>query len=178
MPSHMLSVHTRTAGSNMLPPDGQEAAKGPQETPAQRNLRLLKEIEDEEEAFQRKTTKLAMEMARVESDKVMSKTVTVEAFAKQMHEKMEALQATFTQEIEQGRKREDALQAQLASVMTENKRLALTVEEVLKEQKVAAKHRNDLEEAIFYLQDEILKTKPKPPPTPQIDPKTAAKKKK
>ena len=71
MPSHMLSVHTRTAGSNMLPPDGQEAAKGPQETPAQRNLRLLKEIEDEEEAFQRKTTKLAMEMARVESDKVM-----------------------------------------------------------------------------------------------------------
>ena len=58
--------------------DGQGTA-GPQENPAQRNLRLLKEIEDEQQTFQRQTTKLAMEMARSEAEKSFSKAVTVEA---------------------------------------------------------------------------------------------------
>ncbi len=58
--------------------DGQEAA-GPQENPAQRNLRLLKEIEDEQQKFQRQTTKLAMEMARSEADKSFARVVVVEA---------------------------------------------------------------------------------------------------
>ena len=58
--------------------DGQEAA-GPPENPAQRNLRLLKEIEDEQQKFQRQTTKLAMEMARSEADKSFARVVVVEA---------------------------------------------------------------------------------------------------
>ena len=58
--------------------DGQEAA-GPLENPAQRNLRLLKEIEDEQQKFQRQTTKLAMEMARSEAEKSFTKVVVVEA---------------------------------------------------------------------------------------------------
>ena len=71
-------TYTRACLRNTIPSSEQDAA-GPQENPAQRNIRLLKEIEDEQQVFQRNTMKLAMEMAKSEADKAMTKALTVEA---------------------------------------------------------------------------------------------------
>lgn len=65
----------------------------------------LKEIEDEEQIFQRKTTKLAMEMARSEAEKPMTKALTVESLVRQMQARMEEMQASFTKEIDTSRSR-------------------------------------------------------------------------
>jgi myosin heavy subunit len=65
----------------------------------------LKEIEDEEQVFQRKTTKLAMEMARSEAEKPMTKALTVESLVRQMQKKMEEMENSFSKEIDRSRSR-------------------------------------------------------------------------
>ena len=65
----------------------------------------LKEIEDEEQTFQRKTTKLAMEMARSEAEKPMTKALTVESLVRQMQQKIEEMESSFSKEIDRSRSR-------------------------------------------------------------------------
>mmetsp|Transcript_98456 Transcript_98456/g.158765 ORF Transcript_98456/g.158765 Transcript_98456/m.158765 type:complete len:163 (+) Transcript_98456:172-660(+) len=138
----------------------------------------LKDIEDEEQALQRKITQLAMDAARSEAEKSMTKALTVEAAMRQVQDQMREMQSAFAKEVDSSRKREDALQTQLTVAVNENKRLSLAVDDIDRQNKDGEKHRKDLEEAIFYLQDEIIKNKPKPlPPPPEpVDPNAKKKK--
>mmetsp|Transcript_40903 Transcript_40903/g.63853 ORF Transcript_40903/g.63853 Transcript_40903/m.63853 type:complete len:174 (+) Transcript_40903:395-916(+) len=127
-----------------------------------KNFRLVKEIEDEEMAFKRATTKAALDIAKEETDKAIERAARVEKLCEQLNERMQLMEKTFQKQLEDLKQESNGLKAELTEAQAENRGLKNSLEQLQNELMVNEKHGQDLEDALYYLQDEIAKPKPAP----------------
>mmetsp|Transcript_1014 Transcript_1014/g.2253 ORF Transcript_1014/g.2253 Transcript_1014/m.2253 type:complete len:218 (-) Transcript_1014:53-706(-) len=127
--------------------------------PTHKNLRLLKEIEEDEQTFQRATTKAAIDAARAETTKAVERAVQVEQLCHTLDDEVGRQAKVAEKNKESLLESDKQLQEQINGLRDENRQLKDVIADMKQQMAAQAKHGKDIEDALYFLSDELSKAK-------------------
>ncbi|KAJ1476213.1 hypothetical protein T484DRAFT_3118514 [Baffinella frigidus] len=152
-------AHTRPPTSGLPSRAGNSANR--------KNAKLVKEIKDEEDAFGKRVTAGAMQAGKDASAKAMLRIDALVDTVKSLTTQSDGVQSALREELAESRRKEERMLSALEESVVAQKELRADVLALQKQAKTHEKQRSDLEEALFFLQDEIARATAKPTTAPK-----------